>query len=297
MSGTLADAFHDARAFVQKSKLRRWAGKPFRHGFGFFWSYLCYPLLGKSLSVHCWIFTGDRMYVPLPAGLELYLTGVKSHDSELRLAQYILSQIKSGDSVVDAGAHIGYYSIVLAACVGTSGKVIAFEPGQTVSEFLKRNTAPKSQVCVQQVMLSDMQGELPFYEFPLLYSEYNSGIKDTHHGIPYRERAVKTTTLDIYCQEHEVQPVFIKVDVEGGELQVLKGAAQTLVSTKSVAIEIRKDDFDRLYAPVLDLLRDSGFAPFRINHDGTLTVLSDLKTYISELALESDNIVFQKEPA
>jgi FkbM family methyltransferase len=291
----LYESFEGACEFLQKPKLLRWMSRPFKHGLGFFWSYFCYRVTGTPLKLTSRIFTGDQLSIPIPAGLDLYPTGVKSHDSELRLVRYILSSVNTGDIVIDAGAHLGYYRLVLAACVGDTGKVIAFEPGASIARYLDRNAGGVKQIQTVQAMLSDEDGNSSYLEFPILYSEFNTGVTDAHPDFPRQRRTVQAYSLDGYCNTHEIQPVFLKIDVEGGEHAVLRGAVKTMSSLSSIAIEIRKDEYDELYAPVDRLLKESGYKSYRIADDGSLVQLGDLRDYIALLPLESDNIVFCKE--
>lgn len=296
MNDTLLKSFLKAEQFARQPKFTRWSQQSLKYAIGLFWSYLCYPIIRKGLPIRCTLFTGDKIQVLLPAGLDLYLTGVKSHSSELRLTHYILTTLKSGDVAIDAGAHFGYFTMVMAACVSGEGMVVAFEPSTKAGEYLRKNTLHKVQVRTEQVMLSASKGESTFHEFPLRYSEFNTSIQRvSEKTMPSKSRVVKMTSLDDYCRENDIMPVFIKIDVEGGEYNILKGAVHTLEEVKTIAMELRQKDYDVLYAPALTLLEQAGFTAFRIDDQGSLSRLQDVSDYIANLQEESDNVIFKRE--
>jgi FkbM family methyltransferase len=297
MNDELLNAFLKAQQFLGRPKLARWAQKPLRYVLALTWSYGLYPVLHKGLSARCSLFTGNKITVPLPAGLDLYLAGLKSHPSELRLVRYMLNTLTGGDVAIDAGAHLGYFTLVMAACVTEEGVVVAFEPSERIAVFLRRNTLHKLQVRTEKWMLSAGKGESTFHEFSLRNSEFNTSIlRVSEKTLPSKSKVVSTTSLDEYCKEYQITPVFLKLDVEGGEYNILKGALTILDEVKSIAIELRKRDYPVLYAPAVALLEQMGFIAFQIEDDGTLKHLPDVGAYIESLADESDNVVFRREP-
>lgn len=295
MDDTLVKIFLQAQQFALQSKLTRWTQRPVRYAIGLAWSYICYPLIRRGLPMRCTLFTGDKIAVPLPAGLDLFLTGVKSHPSELRLVRYILATLRHGDVAIDAGAHLGYFSLVMAACVSEEGMVIAFEPSVKTGDYLRKNCLHKLQVRTEQMMLSSAKGESTFHEYSLRYSEFNTSIhRVSEKHIPSVSRVVQMTSLDEYCKENTLTPVFIKIDVEGGEYNILKGAVNVLEDIQVIAMELRKNDYHVLYAPAVTLLEQCGFAAHRIDDAGRLVLLTDVAGYIESLSGESDNVVFRR---
>jgi hypothetical protein len=105
---------------------------------------------------------------------------------------------------------------------------------------------------------------------------------------------VQTVSLDEYCKRNALSPAFLKIDVEGGEYNLLKGALHVLGEVNAVAIELRKQDYEVLYAPAVALLEQNGFAAHRIDNAGRLVQLGDVAGFIENLPEESDNIVFLK---
>lgn len=132
-----------------------------------------------------------------------------------------------GEIVVDVGAHIGFYTLKAAKKVGPRGKVIAIEPDSQNFLLLKKNIAINhfGNVIAIHAALSDINGSRLFYNCinPVL-----SGFHSQDQKIRAAE-IIETMTLDTLLQHLKINSIdWLKIDVEGEELSVLKGAKQTL---------------------------------------------------------------------
>lgn len=120
-----------------------------------------------------------------------------------------------GDVVIDVGASLGDHTVPYARIVGEKGTVIAFEPGELQFECLLQNTGQFTQVMVLPVALGDKTGQ-------------GSLVRDANIGASYVDDSKQgffIERLDMF----EFQDVkFIKIDVEGWELRVLKGGEDTI---------------------------------------------------------------------
>lgn len=128
--------------------------------------------------------------------------------------------VKPGMVVVDAGAHIGYFTRLFARLVGPSGRVCAFEPDPDNFALLKQNTVRYPRVQPFVIALSDKSQHIEFYRHPT-----KTG---SHSLIPQVESMEKIVvlaeSLDSFCHRVEVHHIdIIKIDVEGAEPQVLNG--------------------------------------------------------------------------
>src|SRR5262249_8462881 len=145
-----------------------------------------------------------------------------------------------GETAIDVGANIGHMSSVLAARVQRSGKVIAFEPHPEIFEELRANAAlwhanpDAGQVILHPVALSDdsRTGHLQLWR----HFEANRGTASLEgEGHPSEAPAgtylVPLRRLDAMIAEDERVGV-MKMDVEGHELHVLKGATKLLESRR-----------------------------------------------------------------
>src|SRR5690606_14202120 len=152
-----------------------------------------------------------------------YLTGGKSHSSEIRLAKYLILHLERGDHFLDIGAHFGYFTLLASEIVGTNGKVYAFEPSKKNMRLLRMNSNNRSNIKIFGEAVSDVRGGVQFYEFPNLYSEYNSmnieqfETESWFSAYQPVKLDIPSTTIDIIIKEGAIVPKIIKVDVEGSE--------------------------------------------------------------------------------
>ena len=159
--------------------------------------------------------TGDHLWVDLS---ERMCFGYFAHGGlahELGSVALLKVLIKDGDCVADVGANIGYFSRQMSKLVGPSGCVIAFEPLPKALRLLELNTSDLSNVRVYKAALSNDVGIRTFY---------SREAGDTSSFAPGSGEVITVpcTTLDAIVGSREVD--FIKIDVEGYELEVLQGA-------------------------------------------------------------------------
>lgn len=130
-------------------------------------------------------------------------------------------QPSEGDVVIDAGAQIGSFTVRASQMVGESGRVYAFEPAAHSYAYLLMNTEKLKNVQIfQKPLWSSKTDGVSFFYNPKQYSvtRLNLEQKITLDNIP-------TTTLD---DEIAGKVDFMKIDVEGSEFEVLKGAKRIL---------------------------------------------------------------------
>ncbi len=145
-----------------------------------------------------------------------------------------LEHIKEGDTVIDAGAWIGGHTMAYLKKVGETGCVHAFEPNPFAFQCLERNTEDTESV-IYQTLRGDERGKVTF---SAKKGWYDSGYMGDNHKIA----DVPIETID-YCN---IAPNFIKIDVEGCELKVLKGASKTIEKSKPImVIEINEPALKR----------------------------------------------------
>lgn len=129
--------------------------------------------------------------------------------------------LNEGEVVVDAGAHIGVFTVRASLKVGDRGKVYAFEPERENFEYLSLNTKALENVEIFEMALWGSEGAKTLY--------HNKGNTGGHSLFPDRYRRptyeVKTVQLDNVVTDNVD---FIKIDVECSELEVLKGAKRIL---------------------------------------------------------------------
>jgi FkbM family methyltransferase len=182
---------------------------------------------------------------------------------------------KQGDIVVDVGAHIGRYTIIASKRVGANGKVIAIEahPGNYemlnhniklngLSNVIPLNYAVYSKESKIKLFLPDEKSNHTIYNTLI-----SSKTKDEEKFIE-----VNANTLDNLIEQHRISHAevnWIKIDVEGAELEVLKGAHAILSNSKNTTllIEVHNiEDGKNLYKPIIDLMEKYNF---KIEYENT----------------------------
>jgi FkbM family methyltransferase len=177
--------------------------------------------------------------------------------AETRLVSELL---QPGDTFVDVGAHIGWFTTIAARRVGSEGAVVACEPYPTNAAALKENIALNgaNNVRLVEMALGSQPGELS-----LALAGDSGGITALDWGEGERVTASVTTLDEVAAGMAAI--TLLKMDVEGWEPHVLRGGSAALKRTKYALIEINKpalkkagSSADELYG----LLRDAGFATF-----------------------------------
>jgi FkbM family methyltransferase len=145
------------------------------------------------------------------------------------------ADVHPGDVVLDLGANVGAYSVLFATWSGPAGRVFAFEPApdarRALIQMVQLN-AVAHQVTVVPDAVTAFSGRATFWVNGS--DGANRLLTDERPG----SLAVTTTTVDEFCQRMNIVPAFIKVDVEGAELDVLRGARQTIASAPGVRLYI-----------------------------------------------------------
>lgn len=282
------------------SKWRRLLAHPFRYVWSIGFKKLIYPFTKKGIIIKTAAFFGGDMYVVLPAGADIYLTGSKSHDSEIRLAKWLIRQLKPGDVFIDVGAHFGYFSLLAAALIKSEGRVFSFEASKSTFSLLKKNTQYADNITCLNNAVSDKNELLVFHEFPVLYSEYNSlnidQFKNEKWFFKYRPRKIEIEAiiLDDFIEKNNIQPSVIKIDVEGAEYQVISGLKKLMATPEKTPIVmeyLHPDRKNESHRQAVDLMRKNGYHTYLINADGELYPVDDLDDYLLKNGMESDNVL------
>jgi FkbM family methyltransferase len=137
---------------------------------------------------------------------------------ELHKRQAFEHAIKPGMVVYDIGANVGFYSLLAAHLVGKDGQVYAFEPLHRNVEFIQRHTVLNhfANIVVYEAAVADMKGEALF--------DPGASIAMGHLSESGTVR-VRQVSLDVLLAAGEIQPPdAMKIDVEGAEYAVVKGA-------------------------------------------------------------------------
>jgi len=171
---------------------------------------------------------------------------------------YVFKEVFSGiyerftnkaDLIVDCGAHIGFFTIKMTKM---RRKVIAIEPHPTNLLFLKENIRKNEvkNVTVVEKAVGDKKGKAEFF--------FGNSFDTGSLRFPSKSSIeVEVDTLDSICKELNVSGIdLLKIDVEGAELDVLKGAEESLKFTKNIAMELHYEGEDE---EIRRFLEERGF--------------------------------------
>jgi len=148
--------------------------------------------------------------------------------------EIIKKMVKHGDTVLDIGAHIGYYTLILAKLVGKSGKVFAFEPNPDNFALLKKNIELNGyqNVVLEQKAVINKTGKSELH----LCKDNTGDHRISWTGDGREKIDVDAVRLDDYFSEYDENINFIKMDIQGCECLALQGMSAFLQKNNNVAI-------------------------------------------------------------
>ncbi len=173
--------------------------------------------------------------------------------------------VKPGMTVVDIGAHIGYFTRLFSELTGSSGSVFAFEPDPSNCSLLRKNTARCANVTIVNAAISDTTGMIDFYEI-----EDSTACHSTIPSeAPSKKLSVKAVTLDGFVKEKSISVDIIKIDIEGSEMHAFKGMQELLGSGRALRIvcELNPGALARAGSSpreMIDTLASFGFSAYAI---------------------------------
>jgi FkbM family methyltransferase len=193
---------------------------------------------------------------------------------------FILSRLSPGDTFLDVGAHIGYFTLPAARRVGSTGRVFAVEPSPASMDLLKRNVELNGFSCVTLIhgAASDRDGQATFT------ISSRSPMWNTLRGEALGDKdstsiTVSTRSVDSIVAEAGWPKVAgLKLDVEGAESEVLNGAIETLSRNPSafVVFEISGGNQARIDASMhtLGWFESRGYCFRRLSRNGSSELVS-----------------------
>ena len=151
---------------------------------------------------------------------------------------FVEKLVKPGDTVVDAGANVGYFSLLLAFLVGESGRVEAFEPIQYLADALQASIVEngfEARITLHRYALDESTGDALIRHAP---QTANFGgahlVASTPVPAYHKDEIIKAVRLDELLPRQECR--FIKLDVEGAEPRVIRGAIGVLETSHPVVM-------------------------------------------------------------
>lgn len=213
------------------------------------------------------------------------------YGNEIKIIKFLIKNFKNEDVFYDIGANYGFYTLLAQEFI-TNGEIYAFEPNPKIFKLLRENARLDvfKNTFLNQVALSDKTGEIDFYDREVDRHSGGSSLIKHSHFRKYNVIKVRATTLDEYILDHK-PPTIIKIDVEGGEPFVLRGAFKLLKKHNPIIImEFFPDD---LHREAVNILLNNGYRVFKIDNDGNLSIINEQDLLRDDIPHEA-NYVFKK---
>jgi FkbM family methyltransferase len=205
---------------------------------------------------------------------------LRGTDAEIETVNWLRSVIEPGMTVIDVGANVGQMTLEMAHLVGPTGRVIAIEPGPGNLAVLRRQvdgngfagrvTVIAAACCT--VHGGEMELDIPGEKVDAVGSGFQlSGIGISQNpaaaSLPMMKLAVKTVSLDGVMAELKVAPAVLKIDVEGAEVEVLRGGREMLRKNQpALAVGFHPFAFKRADAAQAEILALCGEAGLRFKN-------------------------------
>ena len=216
------------------------------------------------------ISTGSTLYLNLKEWQQrrLFFYG----EIEPETTAFLRRTLKPGDAFFDVGANAGYFAF-LAADLGA--RSYAFEPAPRPYELLARSASEDDRVEAEAIACGDREGELLLYISP---DPHNSGMSSLVKPELGRAITVKVTRLDAM----RVMPAVVKIDVEGAELSVVRGAQRLLNDHRPIVVV---ETSDSVVDELVSLMAAHGYSAHSLRADGSLAPFLALRA-------SPENLVF-----
>ena len=192
---------------------------------------------------------------------------------ESNLTHFITRRLAPGDTFIDVGANIGYFSLLASKFVGEAGRVVAIEASPRIFSALRSNIDRNQTRNIRAVNMavSHCKGLLKLYSG----TEFNSGLTTTRaeRGLEF-ECEVEARPLDAILSKFELETArFIKIDVEGAEWDVVAGMSRLLRSGRSdleVMVEVSPEllaSQGKCPEDLVKIFSDAGFYAYTLEND------------------------------
>ena len=147
------------------------------------------------------------------------------------LVKFWKNVIKEGDTVIDLGANIGFFTCLFAQLVGETGKVYAFEPGPDNCKLIRKNLEVNGykNVVLEQKAVSNKAGKVKLY---FSYSSVDHRIFETDEKRDSID--IDCITLDDYFSEMDVSINVIKSNIQGSDCAGIQGAEKIIKNSKNL---------------------------------------------------------------
>ena len=215
--------------------------------------FLKFHILPKALYLKC-------------SAMKKYARSEDKGESEIKLLPFLVDRQRAA---IDVGANAGLYTYFMSKLCK---KVYAFEPHEQLANFLKKAT--NENVDVINAALSDQAETRTFYT-PIVNGKESLNIASLDEKTALKKPCAKTVIETKVLDNYQFDDIgFIKIDVEGHELEVLKGARETIKRCRPVIlIEILPGETHIAESDVVQFMQEQDYGVFYLN-DNVLKTFS-----------------------
>lgn len=251
---------------------------PWRHA-GRWLSFMGRKLRGSRLL---WLRDGSGHRIVSPrdnfTAMAVAVLGERDPD----IMKLLRGHVRAGEVVFDVGANIGTYTLPLAKAVGPTGRVVAFEPNRPTRACLRANVraAHTPQVVVLAAAAGPTMGKVSLVS-------PNENLGEVHVQLD-ATGAIAMTTLDTEAARLRVSEAsFIKLDIEGYELEALRGAESLLRYSRRLLVQTElvpshAARFGYTWETLRDFFTARGYRPHRCTITGRLVAQTEYATDVSD---------------
>jgi FkbM family methyltransferase len=221
---------------------------------------------------------------------------------DLLVSETLWRLISPGEQVLDVGANIGHMASVMAARTGPSGQVIAFEPHPVLHARLQRNLAlwraerPGPHLEARALAVGD-ENRPGHLRIPTTFQENAGTASLIEPAEAPATGAPELVAVDVRTLDSELPsplaPTVMKIDVEGGEAAVFRGATRLLSSSLR---DIVFEDHGTFPTPAMRLLLDAGYTLFRLRKALLGPELVPPQTPLEDGAWEAPSLLATRQP-
>jgi FkbM family methyltransferase len=225
------------------------------------------------------LYDGHFIYVD-PADEEMGSQLIANGFWEMWTDQFVRRIVRPGDRVIDVGANHGYYTLIMASLIGDTGRLDSFEANPRIARLLTRSVwfngyAPR--VTIHAAAAGNKSGTVQFAAWRHQSGSGHLLVNDHSYAEDTMKLTVPMVCLDDVIGDEPVD--VIRIDAEGAEPLILEGARQILRRSPTILICMewgvgmmsdRKD-----VGLFISELRELGFGFWKIEHDSSLTELTD----------------------
>ena len=279
---------------------------PWGVGQRFIWSQICRPYLNwHQFSAVTPTFFGSSVTCNVADLIQahIYYFG----QWEPSLTAFLARRLRIGDTFIDVGANIGYFSLLASSLVGPEGNVIAIEASPSIYEQLVGNIKRNSvkNIRAVNVAASDHHGAVDIYRGAAGNQGSTSLVKALGTT---KEATVQAVPLDQIISNSELSTCrVIKIDIEGSELPVLEciiNRIKDFSSDVNIVVELTRPEFDTGHTAnrVIENFKDAGFFCYYLDNEFSISRYLGKSVALparrlTTAILERTDLVFSREEA